>query len=473
MTLIHPVILCGGSGTRLWPLSRRSMPKQFLNLTGEHSLFQQAALRTSGTDFADPLVITSHDYRFVAAQQLSDIGINSSVIVLEPFAKNTAPAILAAAEKLFDGDPDAIMLVVASDHYIPDQKAFKERVASARPSAEAGKIAIFGIHPDRPETGYGYIETGEELSEADGFSVARFHEKPDQKTAKKMIEQGGHLWNSAIFLMQCETVLTLAQKHVPEMLKWVKRSVKLGESDFDFLRLDDKSWAEIEANSIDYAILEKADNLAVFCFLGRWSDLGDWQAVMRELSADGHSDAKENLLVGNASQIDSQSCLIWSEDPGQVVTTVGLKDMVVVAMTDAVLVTNVSQTQNLRELVDSLKRQRYSQADQQKRHFRPWGWFETLILAETYEVRRVHLNPNSQISVQTDRGRSEKWVVINGIAEVRIADGLIKLTRNESIDILPNTTHQLINNEVLPLTLIEFKTGEHLRDNNLEREIIS
>ena len=238
MALIYPVILCGGTGTRLWPLSRRSMPKQFLNLAGEDTLFQQAVLRVSGPDFASPLVITANDYRFIAAQQLADIGIIPNAVMLEPSPKNTAPAIVVAAEKLYDEDPYAVMLVVPSDHYIPDSKTFTERVVAARASAEAGDIVTFGIQPDRPETGYGYIETGHKLSEVDGFAVARFHEKPDGKTAQNMIGQGSYLWNSGIFLMQCKTVLRLAEQYAPAMVRHVKQSVKKGERDLDFLRLE-------------------------------------------------------------------------------------------------------------------------------------------------------------------------------------------------------------------------------------------
>ena len=398
MALIYPVILCGGAGTRLWPLSRRSMPKQFLNLTGKDSLFQQVVSRVSGPGFAAPVVITANDYRFIAAQQLADIGIKSPAVLLEPSPKNTAPAIVAAAEKLYDVDPDAVMLVLPSDHYVPDATAFKERVAAARASAEAGNVVTFGIQPDRPETGYGYIETGQKLSEADGFAVARFHEKPDQDSAKKMIEQGGYLWNSGIFLMHCKTVLKLAEQHVPDMLKSVRQSVNLGKLDLDFLRLDESSWAEIEADSIDYAMLEKADNLAVFPFSGRWSDLGDWQAVMRELSADGRSDSKGNVLIGTASQIDSYSCLIWSENPEQIVTTVGLEDTVVVAMADAVLVIDKDKAQSVKQIVDLVGKQNLSQAYEQPRQFRPWGWYETLVLAEGYQVRRLHLYPQTQMS---------------------------------------------------------------------------
>ncbi len=468
--MIYPVILCGGTGTRLWPLSRQSMPKQFLNLTGGGSLFQQAALRVSGSDVADPLVITSHNYRFIAAQQLADIGITPNDVLLEPSAKNTAPAILAAAEKLYNEDPNAVMLVVPSDHYIPDKAAFTQTVAAASSFATKGAVVTFGIEPNRPETGYGYIETGQSLSEADGFAVVRFHEKPDEKTAQKMIEHGGYLWNSGILLMQCKTVLRLAEQHVSAMLWCVKQSVKQGKRDLDFLRLEKKFWTQIVADSIDYAILEKANNLAVFAFSGRWSDLGDWQAVMRELSADGRSDSKGNLLVGKVSQIDSQSCLIWSENPEQVVTTVGLNDLIVVAMADAVLVIDKDKVQSVKQIVDLLGKQNFSQAYERSRQFRPWGWFETLVMAEGYQVRRVHLYPQTQMSLQTHKRRSENWVVTSGVAEVQLKDRLVKLGTNDSLDIPAGTAHQLSNTSDVALTLIEVRRGAFFGEDDVGRK---
>ena len=469
MALIYPVILCGGAGTRLWPLSRRSMPKQFLNLTGRDSLFQQAVLRVSGPDFAAPLVITANDYRFIAAQQLADIGITPIAVMLEPSPKNTAPAIVAAAERLYDIDPDTIMLAVPSDHYIPDSTAFSKRVAAARASAEAGDVVTFGIQPDRPETGYGYIEIGQKLSEVDGFTVAGFHEKPDETSAQKMIEQGGYLWNSGIFLMKCEIVLKLAEQHVPNMLRSVTQSVKQGKLDLDFLRLDEVSWAEIEADSIDYSILEKTDNLTVFSFSRRWSDLGDWQAVTRELLADGRSDSKGNVLIGEASQINSHSCLIWSDNPEQVVAAVGLNDLIVVAMADAVLVVNKDQAQSVKQIVDLLDQQKLSQALEQRRQFRPWGWFETLVLAEGYQVRRVHLYPETQMSLQTHQKRSENWVVTSGIAEVQLGERLVKLGASDSLDIPAGTAHKLSNPANVALTLIEVRTGTYLGEDDVER----
>ena len=269
--------------------------------------------------------------------------------------------------------------------------------------------------------------------------------------------------------MQCKTVLRLAEQHVPDMLRCVAKSVKLGKHDLDFLRLEETSWAEIEANSIDYAILEKANNLVVFSFAGRWSDLGDWQAIMRELSADGRSDSRGNLLVGKASQIESHSCLIWSENPEQIIMTVGLSDIIVVATADAVLVIDKEQAQSVKQVVELLGKQNLSQAYEQSRQFRPWGWFETLVLAEGYQVRLVHLYPQKQLSLQTHKKRSENWVVTGGIAEVYMKDRIVRLGTNDSLDIPAGTVHQLSNPADEALTLIEVRTGVYLGEDDVER----
>ena len=470
MTLIYPVILCGGSGTRLWPLSRQSMPKQFLNLIGESSLFQQAAQRVSGSQFANPLVLTSNEYRFIAAQQLADIGVEPNGLMLEPSAKNTAPAILAAAETLCNKDADALLLVMPSDHYIPDHNALVDLVLAAKSSAEAGAIITFGIQPDRPETGYGYIERGAALPESGGYSVTAFHEKPDEVSAKAMLDRGTYLWNSGLFLAHCGTLLALAETLVPDMLAAVRQSVAHSTTDLDFLRLDEQAWQGITADSIDYAVMEKADNLAVFPYSGRWSDLGDWQALRRELAEDGAgTDQAGNLLVGNASQTGSQSCLVWADNAEQVVTTVGMKDTIVVAMKDAVLVIDAAQTQAVKQVVDLLGTQNHNQAHEQARQFRPWGWFETLVLSDTYQVRRVHLYPHTKMSLQTHQKRSENWVVTSGVAEVRIEDRLVRLTKNQSVDIPAGTAHQLANAEQTQLTLIEVRTGDYLGEDDVER----
>ena len=458
MTLIYPVILCGGSGTRLWPLSRQSMPKQFLNLIGDNSLFQQAAQRVSGVEFASPLVITSNEYRFIAAQQLADIGVEPNGLILEPSAKNTAPAIFAAAEILYGKDEDALLMVMPSDHFIPDHQALADLVLAAKSSAETGSIITFGIQPDRPETGYGYIERGAALSQSGGYSVTAFHEKPDESSAKAMLASGKYFWNTGLFLTHCGTLTALAETLVPDMLAAVRQSVVHSTKDLDFLRLEQSAWQSIEPESIDYAIMEKAENLVVFPYSGRWSDLGDWQALRRELVEEGAStDSAGNLLVGKASQTGSQACLIWADSDEQVVTTVGMKDTIVVAMKDAVLVMDAARTQALKQVVDLLGVQKHSQAHEQVRRFRPWGWFETIFTSNAYEMRRVVLRPLSAMSQQVHNHRSEHWMVVHGVGEVELEDNKIILTPRSSVDIAIGQSHRLLNNSNEPLEIVEIR----------------
>lgn len=470
MAMIYPVILCGGSGTRLWPVSRQSMPKQFMNLVGEKSLFQQAAQRISGSQFAKPLVITSNDYRFIVAQQLADIGVQPNGVMLEPSAKNTAPAILAAAEFIYEQDSDALLLVMPADHFIPDQKALADLVLAAKPTAEAGSIITFGIWPKRPETGYGYIERGEALAHSAGYGVAAFHEKPDQKKAKAMLAAGTYFWNSGLFLTRCKTVLENAETFLPDMVASVRRAVSESTRDLDFLRLGERGWQDIQSDSIDYALLEKADNLVVFPFLGRWSDLGDWQALKRELCLDQVlKDNDENLLIGNSNQIDSQSCLIWSDNADQVVTGVGLKDTIVVVMKDAVLVIDAAKTQLVKDVVEMLDLKNHSQAYEHARQFRPWGWFETLNMSGNYQVRNVYLNPHAKISLQKHQRRSENWIVTSGEAEVLLDGKIIRLFENNSLEVPAGATHQLSNPTDRPLSLIEVRAGSYLGDDDAQR----
>ena len=284
MALIYPIILCGGSGTRLWPVSRKSMPKQFVQLVGEQTLFQQACGRCTGANFAPPIIITSSDYRFIAAQQLAELGIKPTAILLEPEGKNTAPAILAAARYLQDHDSDALMVVMSSDHAIPDEAAFTKMIEASIMPASGGNILTFGIHPDRPEVGYGYIEY-EESSDSDfAIPVRAFHEKPDLERAQAMLNSGRYLWNAGIFMAASQTFLDAGLLLVPDMMQMVEKAVAGMTGDLDFLRLEATSWSAIIADSVDYALMEKADNILVVKFAGSWLDLGDWQAVKYQLA---------------------------------------------------------------------------------------------------------------------------------------------------------------------------------------------
>ena len=467
MSLIYPIILCGGSGTRLWPVSRKSMPKQFVQLVGEQTLFQQACGRCTGANFAPPIIITSSDYRFIAAQQLAELGIKPTAILLEPEGKNTAPAILAAARYLQDHDSDALMVVMSSDHAIPDEAAFTKMIEASIMPASGGNILTFGIHPDRPEVGYGYIEY-EESSDSDfAIPVRAFHEKPDLERAQAMLNSGRYLWNAGIFMAASQTFLDAGLLLVPDMMQMVEKAVAGMTGDLDFLRLEATSWSAIIADSVDYALMEKADNILVVKFSGSWLDLGDWQAVKHQLA---HGvDASGNLIKGNTVQIDTENSLLWSAVEGQALVAAGVSNIVAVAMSDAVLVADLSKTQSVKKAVELLKIEQISQAEQHARDWRPWGWFDSLVIAQGYQVKRLHVYPGGRLSLQSHKHRSEHWVVTDGHATIQIEDKEFTLEVNQSTYIEVGQKHRLSNHTDKPLTIIEVQTGSYLGEDDIIR----
>ena len=460
MPNITPVILCGGSGERLWPLSRKSYPKQFLNLIGDGSLFQQAATRLDGRA---PLVITGDDYRFIALQQLHEAGVDTAEVIIEPEGKNTAPAILAAACHLASEDPQSIILVMPSDHYIPDAGAFSAMADEAAQHLGKGQIICFGITPDRPETGYGYIKLGD--SDAAVMPVAAFTEKPDAGTAEAFIEDGSHLWNAGIFMMRAGNLLDLAAELQPQMLKAVHNAVDKASKDLDFLRLDPGAWGEIHSESFDYAFMEKAQGISCMAFSGVWSDLGNWQAVAREREADGAG----NILLGAAHQIDNINTLLWAEKDGQVLTGIGLENIIAVAMGDAVLVADRSRAQDVKAMVAKLKENDIHQAESRERENRPWGWFETIARGETFHAKILHVDPGGRLSLQSHQHRSEHWVVVKGLATVVRGDKELTLKSNESVYIHAGEKHQLRNEGSAGLDIIEVQTGGYFGEDDIIR----
>ena len=382
---ITPVILCGGSGERLWPLSRESYPKQFLNLIGEGSLFQQAVTRLK--DASAPLVITGNRYRFIVRQQLHEAEVSDAHVMIEPEAKNTAPAILAAAFHLAANDKETIMMVMPSDHYIPDANAFAAMAEDAATHLSKGQIICFGITPDQPETGYGYIRLGDGAGAI--MAVEAFTEKPDAETAEAFIEAGGYLWNAGIFMMRAGALLDLAAELQPQMLNGVSYAVNNSSQDLDFFRLDPEAWSKVQSESFDYAFMEKAQGIGCMVFSGAWSDLGDWQAVAREQEVDDAG----NILYGAAYQIDSTNTVLWAAKDGQVLTGIGLENIMVVAMGDAVLVADQSQAQGVKAMVRALKESKVDQAVSTVRESRPWGWFETITKGKTFHVKILHVDP--------------------------------------------------------------------------------
>ena len=465
--MITPILLCGGSGTRLWPLSRKSYPKQFVPLVGEQTLFQASAQRLSGDGFAAPLVLTNADFRFIVTEQMAAAGIDPGAILIEPAGRNTAPAILAAALYLEKNDPEALMLVAPSDHVVPDAEAFRAAVEAGAEAARAGRLVTFGIKPTHAETGYGYLELAEDPGDfsARPLALSRFVEKPDAAAARTMVEAGTFLWNAGIFLFSVKTILDAFRAHAPDLIGPVQAAVDQGQPDLGFLRLDPKAWAKAEDISIDYAVMERADNLSVVPFAAGWSDLGGWDAVWREAGRD----ARGVATSGQATAIDCDDSLLRSEDDTLEVVGIGLKNIVAVAMPDAVLVADASRAQDVKQAVAALKAKKAKQAESFPKDHRPWGWFESLVIGERFQVKRIVVHPGAALSLQSHHHRSEHWIVVEGTAKVTV-DGEVKLvTENQSVYIPLGAVHRMENPGKVPMVLIEVQTGSYLGEDDIIR----
>ena len=467
MPLIHPLLLCGGSGTRLWPLSRQSYPKQFARLTGEGSLFQQAASRLSGPGFAPPVIVTGDGFRFIVTEQLAACQIAPRAILIEPEGRNTAPAVLAAALVLAAEDPQALILVAPSDHVIPDDAAFRAAVQAAAPRALAGDLITFGITPSRAETGYGYLELAEgaDPGAASPQTLARFVEKPDAERAAAMIASGRFLWNAGIFLFTAETLIAAFRAHAPEVLAPVQAATDQAQADLGFTRLAPGPWAEVPDISIDYAIMEKAANLAVMPYAAGWSDLGGWDAVWQETGPDGAG----NVASDHALAIDCRDTLLRSESGRVELVGIGLSDIIAVATVDAVLVAHKSQAQRVKEAVAALKAKGAAQATQFPTDHRPWGWFESLVVGNRFQVKRIHVHPGAALSLQSHHHRSEHWIVVEGTAKVTVDDKVQLVSENQSVYIPLGTRHRLENPGKMPMVLIEVQTGSYLGEDDIIR----
>ena len=465
--MIHPILLCGGSGTRLWPLSRKSYPKQFAALMGDESLFQASARRLSGDGFAAPVVLTGDPFRFIVTEQLAQVEMAPQGILIEPEGRNTAPAILAAALWLAAKDPKALMLVAPSDHVVPNPAAFRAAVQAAAPRALAGDLVTFGIAPTRPETGYGYLElaSGANATAQEPQTLARFVEKPDLARATKMLEAGNFLWNAGIFLFTAEAAIAAYKTHAPALVTTVTASLDEAKTDLGFTRLAPEAWAGAEDISIDYAIMEKADNLAVMPFGAGWSDLGGWDAVWME----SDQDADGNACSEQATAIDCQGSLLRSETPGQQVVGIGLEDMMVVAMGDAVLVAPKAQAQRVKDAVSALKAKGASQAVQLPRDYRPWGWYESLVVGGRFQVKRIVVTPGAALSLQSHHHRSEHWIVVEGTARVTVDETVKLVTENQSVYIPLGAVHRMENPGKVPMVLIEVQTGSYLGEDDIIR----
>ena len=469
---ITPVLLCGGSGTRLWPLSRKSFPKQFAPLLGEESLFQGAVRRLGGEGFAAPLVVTADAFRFIVAEQMGALGVAPRALLVEPEGRDTGPAVLAATVMAARTDPRGLLLVAPSDHVIPEAERFRAAVEAARPAAEAGRIVTFGIQPDRPETGYGYLELDGGKAPEGGATggapvpLLRFVEKPDAGRAAAMVADGRHLWNAGLFLFRADVMIEAARTHAPALLDAVEAAVAAARSDLGFCRLDPQAWARAPATSIDYAVMERAGGLSVLPYEGRWSDLGDWAAVWRETEGEGE---EGNVLSGPVTAIDCEGSLLRSEAPGQRLVGIGLEGMVAVAMPDAVLVAPRERAQDVKAAVAALKREGAGQAETFPRDHRPWGWFESLAKGNRFQVKRIVVHPGAALSLQSHHHRSEHWIVVEGTARVTVDDEVRLVTENQSVYIPLGSHHRMENPGKLPMVLIEVQTGAYLGEDDIVR----
>lgn len=462
---ITPVILCGGRGTRLWPVSRESLPKQFARLSGEESLFTTSIRRMSRIGLAAPVIVTGAPYRFLVREHMPLDTVAADSILVEPEPRNTAPAILAAALHLHRRDPSSLILVTPSDHTISDEVLFEQSVHAAKLAADTGALVAFGVEPTSPETGYGYLELRDVGLNGEAVPLHGFIEKPDEQSAQAMLASGNYLWNAGIFLFRADALLRAFETYAPDILEMVRASVDAIEPDLDFLRLHPDAWSRARSISIDYAIMEKSDQLMAVPYNGRWSDLGDWHAVWQ----DAEADAEGVVVSGKTTVLGCTNSYLRSHTDGPELVGIGLANTVVVATSDAVLVANKSSAQQVKLAVDALKAKGSPQADSFPRDERPWGWYETLALSERFQVKRIVVKPGAALSLQSHVHRSEHWIVVSGTAQVTVGEEVRLISENESAYIPLGAKHRLENPGKLAMVLIEVQTGAYLGEDDIVR----
>jgi mannose-1-phosphate guanylyltransferase/mannose-6-phosphate isomerase len=459
--LIHPVILSGGVGSRLWPLSRQLYPKQMLPLVGNNTMIQDTIARVRGPEFARPMVICNQEQRFLVAEQLRAIDVEAAQIVLEPAGRNTAPAAAIAALMLTASDPDALILLMPADHVVADKAAFLRAIASAAASARAGAIATFGIAAKSPETGYGYIQRGEAQ---DGcYRVRRFVEKPDRKTAQAYVEAGDYDWNGGIFLFRARTFLGELEKFEPAIVARCREAVAKGRRDLDFQRLDEDAFKACPSKSIDYAVMEKTALATVVPVDMGWSDVGSWQSLWEA----SPRDEKGTVSVGDVIAVGVSNSYLRSDGP--LLAAIGLEDLVVVATQDAVLVTRRDATQDVKRIVEEVERSGRHHHMHHRRIFRPWGSYDSVDSGERFQVKRIVVNPGAKLSLQMHHHRAEHWIVVSGTAKVTCGEKVFLLKENESTFIPLGATHRLENPGTIPLHLIEVQSGSYLGEDDIVR----
>lgn len=462
---VVPVILSGGSGTRLWPLSRTLFPKQLLPLVSEDSMLQGTVKRVNGDNFERPMVICNDAHRFIVAEQLRAMGKEHQGILLEPAGRNTAPAAAVAALRLAEKNgPDTLMMLLPSDHVVANQPAFLDATHKAVQAAKTGALVTFGIEPSHPETGYGYIKQGGAFNGLDGcFSVARFEEKPTREKAEAFLADGGYHWNSGMFLFSCKSYLDELERLHPAMVAACRDALEAGEEDLDFFRLNEGAFVDADSLSIDYAVMEHTERAVVVPVEMGWNDVGSWTALWDI----GEKDSDGNVLQGDVIAIDVSDSYIRSD--ARLVAATGVKDLIIAATDDAVLVAGKESAQKVKDLVDQIKAGDRHEHETHTRVYRPWGWYQSLEFGPNFQVKQLSVKPGAQLSLQKHRHRAEHWVVVEGIATVTRDDDIVELSANESTYIPIGMKHRLENKTGGPLKIIEIQSGDYLGEDDIVR----
>lgn len=462
--MIYPVILSGGVGSRLWPISRSLYPKQLLPLVSDQPMMLETALRVrGGEDFAAPIIVSNDEHRFIIAQQMRDAGIAPLAHILEPQGRNTAPAAAAAAAFVQAQDAKGILLILPADHHISNTEAFLGAIAKGATLAEDGHLVTFGVLPSGPETGYGYIKRGKAIEGTGAYSVERFVEKPDLETAKSYLAEGGYDWNAGIFMFRADTILDEMRMHCPEIAARASEAVIKGVRDLDFLRLDAEAFGASPSNSIDYAVMEHAANVAVVPADMGWSDIGSWGALWEI----GAKDESGNVISGDVLTADTKNSYIRAENG--LVATVGVENLIIVETGDVILVASRDRVQEVKAIVDRLASQGRTEHQLHTRVHRPWGYYEGLDSGERHQVKHLMVHPGASLSLQMHHHRAEHWVVVKGRAEVTVGDKVSILEENQSVYIPLGTTHRLSNPSTEPLSIIEVQSGAYLGEDDIVR----
>jgi len=459
--MIAPIILSGGRGTRLWPVSRSLYPKQFISLVNDTTLFQDTILRLPNESL-NPLIICNEEHRFLAAEQLRQLDKSSNGIILEPFGRNTAPAVALAAFNLIKNNCDHNLLVLSADHFIGDIKAFHASIQIGESISQTGKLVTFGAMPNKPETGYGYIEV--DLSESSSYhKIKSFKEKPNQQEAELYLKNGNYLWNSGMFMFKASTYLNELKKHEPEIFFATQKSLKITQNDLDFIRIDENEFKACPNKSIDYAIMEKTNNSVVIPLNTPWSDIGSWDSLW----ALKNKDLQGNVIDGDIILKDVKNTYVSSTN--KLVAVIGVNNLIIVDTEDSLLVASKDDSQKINIIVQKLSEKNRNEANFHRKVYRPWGYYDSIDYGNGFRVKRLSINPGSRISLQKHEHRAEHWVVVDGIATITSGKKIIELKMNQSTYIPKDTLHRLENKQEKELKIIEIQTGSYLSEDDIIR----